>query len=167
MRQQIESELGSVDLVVIGGGPVGIAALWFAALQGLKALAIEAGPAPLHHIRSYMDGLVMISPAEHYEIPGIPLDCRDAGQLTREDILYYYGRIINLGRLDIRCDCRCISLTPRQDHVEVGVEWHDCLGRFKAKDVLVSAWYRPRQLFAPIEVERAGVRVLPGLKDVL
>jgi thioredoxin reductase len=167
MRQQIESELGSVDLVVIGGGPVGIAALWFAALQGLKALAIEAGPAPLHHIRSYMDGLVMISPAEHYEIPGIPLDCRDAGQLTREDILYYYGRIINLGRLDIRCDCRCISLTSRQDHVEVGVEWHDCFGHFKAKDVLVSAWYRPRQLFAPMEAERAGVRVLPGLKDVL
>jgi thioredoxin reductase len=167
MRQQIESELGSVDLLVIGGGPVGLAALWFAALRGLKALAIEAGPAPLHHIRSYMDGLVMISPAAHYEIPGIPLDCRDAGQLTREDILYYYGRVINLGQLDIRCDCRCISLTPRQDDVEVGVAWHDSLGHFKAKDVLVSAWYRPRQLFTPSEAERAGVRVLSSLQDVL
>src|SRR5229473_1123922 len=91
-----------VPLVVVGGGPTGIAALFEAHRQGIEAVGLEAGPGPTTSIREYLNGLVLISRPTDYEIAGIPLDTRDPNQLTREEVLHYLGRIINYGDLDLR-----------------------------------------------------------------
>src|SRR5438094_9666184 len=91
-----------VPLVVVGGGPTGIAALFEARRQGIEAVGLEAGPGPTTSIREYLNGLVLISRPTDYEIAGIPLDTRDPNQLTREEVLHYLRRAINYARLHLR-----------------------------------------------------------------
>lgn len=155
--------LGRVPMAVVGCGPTGLAALWHGALEGIEAVGIEVGPAPLHTLRSYMEGLVVISPAWHYEIPGLPLDCRDPDELTREEILHYYARVITYGGLDIRCETRCTALIPRDDRVDVEVDTPDGPGTWEAGNVLLSAWYEPRRL--PESGAGSRVRVVHGLRN--
>src|SRR2546430_7422732 len=95
-------EPSDVALVVVGGGPTGIAALFEARRQGIEAVGLEAGPGPTTSIREYLNGLVLISRPTDYEIAGLPLDTRDPNQLTREEVLPYLGRGINYGGLELR-----------------------------------------------------------------
>lgn len=131
-------------LVVIGCGPTGIAALFQARRNGLDAVGIEAGDAPLAAIQGYLDGLVFSSPSVHYEIAAIPLDCRDSTNLTREEVLHYYARIIRYGQLDIRCGHRCIRLEPGPDTVRVVAATAGGEKVFEAEKVIFTAWYRKR-----------------------
>ena len=69
-----------VGLCVVGCGPTGIAALFEARARGVDAVGIEAGDSALDAIVQHMDGLVYASPADHFEVCGIPLDCSEPGQ---------------------------------------------------------------------------------------
>lgn len=146
MQAKNPGPLGRAGLVVVGCGPTGVAALVQAALEGLPAIGIEAGPAPLASVLGYMEGLVLSSPAVHYEVGGLPLDCRAAHEITREDLLHYYARVITHHRLDIRCDTRCIGLEPSGQHVAVRVTTPGGPGWYRAERVLVTSWYERRPL---------------------
>ena len=47
------------DLIVVGCGPTGIAGLVEARLQGIPAVGLEAGPAPLASLLAYTEGLIL------------------------------------------------------------------------------------------------------------
>src|SRR5712671_1053884 len=113
------SAAAEVALVVVGGGPTGIAALFEARRQGIEAVGLEAGPGPTTSIREYLNGLVLISRPTDYEIAGIPLDTRDPNQLTREEVLHYLGRVINYGGLDLRFHARALAMVPQEGRVLV------------------------------------------------
>jgi thioredoxin reductase len=138
--------LGAAGLVVVGCGPTGVAGLVQAAIEGIPAIGIEAGPAPLASVAGYMDGLVLKSPAFHYEIGGLPLDCRAIKEATREDLLHYYARVIACHGLDIRCSTRCVGLEPRRGHVEIRVETGGRQGIYRAERVLMTSWHERRPL---------------------
>jgi thioredoxin reductase len=142
-----------IDLIVVGCGPTGVAALVQAALEGIPAIGIEEGPAPLASLLSYMDGLVFTSPAFHYEVGGLPLDCRAVDHVTREDVLHYYARVITHFGLNIRCNTKCTGLRPRDGSVEVSVQTAAGPGVYRAKRALVASWFERRTLppdsFAP------------------
>jgi thioredoxin reductase len=138
--------LGKAALLVIGCGPTGVAGLVQAALEGIPAIGIEAGPAPLASLLAYMEGLVLSSSAEYYEVGGLPLDCCNANRLAREDVLDYYARVITHHRLDIRTATRCIGLEPQGRHVLVHVRASNGLGWYSAGRVLVTSWYERRPL---------------------
>jgi cation diffusion facilitator CzcD-associated flavoprotein CzcO len=142
----LDRQLGKAGLVVVGCGPTGIAGLVQAALEGIPAIGIEAGPAPIASVLDYMEGLVLSSPAEHYEVGGLPLDCRAASQITREEVLHYYARVIRHYGLDIRCGTRCMELEPREQHVLVRVNTSGELGWYRAERVLVTSWFERRPL---------------------
>ncbi|MEA2565696.1 MAG: thioredoxin reductase, partial [Actinomycetota bacterium] len=108
-----------VPLVVVGGGPTGIAALFEARREGIEAVGLEAGPGPTTSIREYLNGLVLISRPTDYEIAGIPLDTRDPNQLTREEVLHYLGRVINYGSLGLRFHAPALELVPQDGRVLV------------------------------------------------
>src|SRR5258708_8306297 len=119
-------EPAEVPLVVVGGGPTGIAALFQARLEGIEAVGLEAGPGPTTSVREYLNGLVLISRPTDYEIAGIPLDTRDPNQLTREEVLHYLGRVINYGDLDLRFHVPAQELADRDGRVLVrtpGGDW--------------------------------------------
>src|SRR5882762_6503106 len=118
-----------VPLVVVGGGPTGIAALFEARRQGIEAVGLEAGPGPTTSIREYLNGLVLISRPTDYEIAGLPLDTRDPNQLTREEVLHYLGRVINYGGLDLRLAAPARELVPQDGWVLVRTPRGDWLAR--------------------------------------
>jgi len=138
--------ISETALIVLGCGPTGVAALVQAALEGIPAIGIEEGPAPLASILSYMDGLVFTSPACHYEVGGLPLDCKAADCITREDVLRYYSRVINHFGLDIRCNTRCAGLRPRESSVDVLVRTAEGQGVYRAGRALVTSWFERRPL---------------------
>src|SRR5689334_16577803 len=117
MRTQHQPSPPLFDLAVLGCGPTGLAALDEARRLGLSAVGFEASDLPLHSIRSHMEGLVYASPSLHYELGGIPLDCGAVDQCTREDLLHYYTRIIQLGRLQIEYSHKVIALHSQPDSV--------------------------------------------------
>lgn len=157
------TEFGHVDLVVIGAGPTGIAALFFAALEGMSAMGLEAGPMPLSDIHEYPAGLTLLSPAEHYEVAGIPLDCRSADEITREDLLSYYSRLIRFGDINVRCQHRCMGLRRQGDTVVVEVETPHGRGSWSARQVLVTTWFRRRR--PPISWQRGGLPVISSIGE--
>ncbi|MHA7630764.1 NAD(P)-binding domain-containing protein [Corallococcus sp. M7] len=155
----------TTKLCVIGGGPTAVAALFEARARGIPALALEAGATPLASLHAHIEGLVYLSPAMHWEVGGLPLDCRDALECGREDVLHYYARVIQMGRLDIRCRHRCVGLRPDADGVTVEVETPEGRIEVRAEEVLVTAWYERRPL-PPDAVEPGSrVEVREGLRS--
>ncbi|HEU5001576.1 MAG TPA: NAD(P)-binding domain-containing protein [Actinomycetota bacterium] len=152
------------DVIVVGAGPTGIAALFEARRLGLSAVGLEAGSSPAASIRDYLSGLVLISRPTDYEVAGLPLDCRDPNQLTREDVLHYLGRVVNYGALDIREGEPVRSLTPAPGPGEwVLVETPS--GTWQARHVVVTTWYRSRPPPPGLVNPDAGVRVITALHD--
>ncbi len=158
-------DLGRIRLAVIGGGPTGLAALFHAARLGLPALALEAGENPLAAVQDHLEGLIFVSPSTHYEVAGLPLDCRDTGEVTREEVLHYYARLVEYGRLDVRARWRCVDLEPGAHGVTLHVETPLGPGRLVAEDVIVATWYEPQPVPPEYGGGRAGLRVVRGLRN--
>lgn len=152
------------DVIVVGAGPTGIAALFEAGRLGLRAVGLEAGSSPAASIRDYLSGLVLISRPTDYEVAGIPLDCRDPNQLTREDVLHYLGRVVNYGALDIRVGEPCLALTPAPAPGE-GVLVESPSGPWRARHVVVTTWYRRRPPPPGLVNPASGVQVIGSLHD--
>jgi thioredoxin reductase len=159
----ISGEMADVDLAVVGGGPTGVAALFQAGIEGLSAVGLEAGPWPGAAVGDYLNGLVLISRPSDYEIAGIPLDCRDGNQLTREEVLHYLSRIANYGQLHIRCGEPCTALVPTDGAVVVRTPG----GSLRARSVVVTTWYRKRSPSAGLVNPASGVQVIESLHDAV
>jgi Pyridine nucleotide-disulphide oxidoreductase len=133
-----------LDLVVVGAGPTGIAALLHARRLGLQAVAIDPG-GPLAQLRRYPDQLIFVSPSHDFEVASIPLDCRSAAQVTREEVLSYYERLVAWEGLEVR-PARCRALQPDPGGVRVVVDGLRGGGPLRTRSVLFTAWYEPRPL---------------------
>lgn len=131
-------------LIVVGCGPTGVAGLVQAAIEGISALGVEAGPAPLASVLEYMEGLLLASPAFHFEVGGLPLDCKAIREVRREDLLHYYARVIAHYGLNIRSSTRCVAIRPCSDHIEICVETQGKPGILRAQRVLITSWYERR-----------------------
>lgn len=153
-------------LCVIGAGPTGLAALFQAALKGIPAIGIEAGPSPLAALHGHMEGLVYLSPATHWEIAGLPLDCRDPMQCTREDVLYYYTRLINYAGLQVRCGARCAAIRPVAGGGIVEIQTAHGPQEIHADHVLFTAWYERRRMKPAAIAPDTRVEVLHGISSV-
>jgi thioredoxin reductase len=129
------------DVLVVGGGPTAIAALYECKERNLRAVALESGSTPLAAIQAYPEGLIFSSPASHFEIDGLPLDCKDFHQITREEVLFYYERIVNLKKLDIACDTKVVSIKTLGNSVSVTCQTPRGKQFFNAKHLLISAWF--------------------------
>ena len=55
---------GLLDVVVVGGGQAGLAMAWHLRRQGMRFLALEAGPELGHVWRARWDSLKLFSPAQ-------------------------------------------------------------------------------------------------------
>jgi thioredoxin reductase (NADPH) len=88
------------DVVIIGAGPVGLAAGIEAQRRGLDPLLIEKG-ALCNSFIGYPTRMEFFSTPEKLEIGGYPFSTRDY-KPSREDALDYYRRVAVAADLDIR-----------------------------------------------------------------
>jgi thioredoxin reductase (NADPH) len=90
----------SVDLVVVGAGPCGIAAGAAARQAGLSAVLFDKG-CVTQSLIGYPYYLQYFSTAEKLEIAGVPFTIPDS-KPTRREALAYYRRVVQEHRLDVR-----------------------------------------------------------------
>lgn len=131
------------DLVVVGAGPTGIAALLEAQRLGLDAIALEAGPRPVASLVGYPNGLVLLSDAQQWEVGGLPFDCVRVQAPTREEALSYYARVVAHAALDIRLRHRVKELSVQADALSLSIEGREPV---RTKNVLLTCWYEPKSL---------------------
>src|SRR5436190_23501690 len=88
------------DLVIVGGGPCGLAAAVSAQRAGLKPLVIESGVV-VSTIESYPTYVRFFSTAEKLTIGGLPFVIATE-KPTRRDALAYYRAVVNYFGIQLR-----------------------------------------------------------------
>ena len=96
------------DLIIIGGGPIGLACALEASRSGLTYLIIEKG-ALVNSIYNYPVNMQFFSTSERLEIGGIPFVSSNA-KPVRNEALEYYRRVAVSAGIHIRLFEKVITL---------------------------------------------------------
>lgn len=88
------------DLLIVGGGPIGIACALQARKRGLTHLILEKGVI-VNSLYNYPRTMQFFSSSERLEIDEIPFISKEA-KPRRDEALEYYRRIVSSYRLNIR-----------------------------------------------------------------
>jgi len=96
------------DLLIVGGGPIGMACAIAAQKAGLKTVILEKG-ALVNSLFNYPLYMTFFSTAERLEIGGIPFNCL-APKPGRQEALEYYRNIRRYFDLDIRLSEKVVSV---------------------------------------------------------
>src|SRR4029078_4828992 len=88
-----------LDVLIIGGGPAGLAAAIAAKNRGLRYLVLEKG-ALVHSLDQYTTDTVFFTTPELLEIGGFPFVSPFA-KPTRQEALRYYRRVAHTAHLDL------------------------------------------------------------------
>jgi thioredoxin reductase (NADPH) len=89
----------AMKLIIIGGGPIGIACGLEAKKQGISYLILEKGPI-VNSLFNYPVNMQFFSSSERLEIDGIPFISKEA-KPKRNEALEYYRRIVTSNELNI------------------------------------------------------------------
>src|SRR5215212_6938904 len=81
----------SYDVIIIGGGPIGLVCGLEAVKSGLKYLILEKGTL-VNSLYNYPDNMTFFSTSERLEIGGIPFVSNNA-KPNRNEALEYYRRV--------------------------------------------------------------------------
>ncbi|WP_339841766.1 YpdA family putative bacillithiol disulfide reductase [uncultured Maribacter sp.] len=87
------------DIIIIGGGPIGIACGLEAKKNGLSYLILEKGPI-VNSLFHYPSNMQFFSSSEKLEIDEIPFISKEA-KPKRDEALEYYRRIVTSNKLNI------------------------------------------------------------------
>ena len=92
--------MSKFDIVIIGGGPIGIACGLEAKQKGLSYVILEKGPI-VNSLFNYPINMQFFSSSEKLEIDNIPFISKEA-KPKRNEALEYYRRIVTSNQLNIR-----------------------------------------------------------------
>ncbi|MFL5480724.1 MAG: YpdA family putative bacillithiol disulfide reductase [Gemmatimonadaceae bacterium] len=105
------------DLVIVGGGPCGLAAAVSAQRAGLKPLVIESGVV-VSTIESYPTYVRFFSTAEKLTIGGLPFVIATE-KPTRRDALAYYRAVVTYFQVPLRQRERVVAIRGKADDFTV------------------------------------------------
>lgn len=105
------------DVLIIGGGPIGIACGIEAQKKGLKYAILEKG-CIVNSLYNYPDGMSFFSTSEKLEIDGIPFISKNAKPFKSE-ALEYYRRIVTSRDLRMHLFEKVTKVTPLKPGFEV------------------------------------------------
>lgn len=134
-------------VIVIGGGPCGIAAAAELAKKGIDSLIIEKG-AVTESIRKYPKRMKFFSTAENIEIAGIPFSTGNV-KPDRNEALQYYRKVAQYFKLKFQLNTAVKSVKKTGQIFEVQTDH----GIFKSEKVVLATGYFnvPRPLDIPGE----------------
>jgi thioredoxin reductase (NADPH) len=142
-----------VDVLVVGAGPVGLAAALWAKRLGLSHLVLEKGTVA-ETIRRFPRDMVFFSEAKNLEIGGHPL-VSQGPKPTRKEALLYYQKVAEREGLRVKTYTEALSVEGREGGFRVRAR--DLLRgeerSFTARYVAVATGYfdRPNRLGVPGE----------------
>lgn len=123
------------DVVIIGGGPIGIACGLEAKKKGLSYVIIEKGPI-VNSLFNYPINMQFFSSSEKLEIDEIPFISKDA-KPKRNEALEYYRRIVVSNKLNIHLFEKVLDVTKEKGIFEVKTD----KDRYTAQNVIVATGF--------------------------
>jgi len=127
------------DLVIVGAGPVGLAAAVEAKRAGLHAVVLEKGTI-VYTLYRWPKEMVFFSEAKNIEIGGHPFPSLFA-KPTRREALQYYRRVAENEALNIRTYTEVVGIHPEQTCFRVSYRDRDGEGDLESRFVLVATGY--------------------------
>src|ERR1700760_763607 len=109
-------------LIIIGGGPIGIACALEAQTAGLNYLILERG-CLVNSLYRYPANMTFFSTSERIEIGGVPFVSNNV-KPNRSEALEYYRRVAVSNALNIRLQEGVTGIRPADDGFEVVSERH-------------------------------------------
>lgn len=139
------------DLVIVGAGPVGLAAAIEAKRAGLRAVVLDKGTI-VHTLYRWPKETVFFSEAKNIEIGGHPFPSLYA-KPTRREALQYYRRVAENEALDVRTYTEVTGIHPESGHFRISYRDRDGEGELSSRFVLVATGYydNPNRLGVPGE----------------
>ena len=135
------------DLIIVGGGPIGLACAIEAQTKNLRYLIIEKG-AIVNSIFNYPLYMTFFSTAERLEIGDIPFNCL-APKPGRQEALEYYRNIHRYFNFSIHLFERVISVQKQENSIFKIVSDKNS---YEAKNVVIATGFYD----IPIEMSIAG-----------
>ena len=135
------------DIVIIGGGPIGIACGLEAQKKGLSYLILEKGPI-VNSLYNYPVNMQFFSSSERLEIDEIPFISKEA-KPSRIEALEYYRRIATSNNLNIHLFEKVENVSKNDDVFSVKTS----KDTYQAKNVIVATGFYdiPNKLGIPGE----------------
>ncbi len=123
------------DVVIIGGGPIGIACGLEAKKQGISYVIIEKGPI-VNSLFNYPINMQFFSSSEKLEIDEIPFISKEA-KPKRNEALEYYRRIVTSNDLNIHLFEKVLEVEKEGETFTVETD----KDQYKAKNVIVATGF--------------------------
>ncbi len=127
------------DLVIIGAGPVGLAAAIEAKRANLEAIILEKGTL-INTIYHWPKETVFFSEAKNLEIGGHPFTSLSP-KPTRREALQYYRRVAESEGLEIRSYTQAQQIRRNLGKFEVAYQSRGQAGQLQTRYVLVATGY--------------------------
>ena len=105
------------DIIIIGGGPIGIACGLEAQRAGLSYLILEKG-CLVNSLYNYPSNMTFFSTSERIEIGGIPFVSNNV-KPVRAEALEYYRRVAVSHRLNLHLQEKVLSIRPVNGKFEI------------------------------------------------
>lgn len=144
----------TIDVLIIGGGPCGLAAAIEATKSNLSHLVLEKGSLT-ESIRRYPRKMRFFSTAENIEIGGIPFPVSSV-KANRDEALQYYRKVAGFYRLNFRLFSEVDSIGKKTGSESESGIFHVTTTKgevYRAKNVIIATGYFdvPRRLGVPGE----------------
>ncbi|AOC96786.1 Ferredoxin--NADP reductase [Flavobacterium anhuiense] len=134
------------DLVIVGGGPIGLACAIEAEKKNLKYVIIEKG-AIVNSIFNYPLYMTFFSTAERLEIGGIPFNCL-APKPGRQEALEYYRNIHRYFKFNINLFEKVTDILKSQGIFNITTDKRN----YESKNVIIATGFYD----IPIEMNVSG-----------
>ena len=136
-QDEVTQDVGGdrlLDVVVVGGSQSGLAMAWHLAQQGLRFVALEAGPEPGHVWRSRWDSLKLFTPSQYDALPGMAFPAPADTYPTKDPVADYLQAYATAFDLPVRLNARVTRLSQTDDSFEV----HTGDDVFRARQMVVA-----------------------------
>ena len=151
-EQPIANDYASVDVLIVGAGPTGLACAIETQKAGLSALIIEKG-CVVNSIYRYPANMTFFTTPELLEIGDIPFTTAHQ-KPTREEALQYYRHVAAHYKLNIRQYERVETIAGWDGAFQVlTTDSYDHIQEWRVRKIVVATGYydRPNQLEVPGE----------------
>jgi thioredoxin reductase (NADPH) len=136
------------DIIVIGGGPIGLACGIEAQKAGLKYLILEKG-ALVNSIYNYPLNMRFFSTSERLEIGAVPF-VSISGKPMRDEALEYYRRVLEYFRLKIKLYEEAQKINKRSDGL---FEIQSSKGTYHSKHIIIATGFYDHPINCGIDGE--------------